>query len=92
MYLNIHLMNPNEDKELDCILAGADFSKTDDEPRLSPKLVGAVVTPMADAMSTQEMALHKGRVGETQPEKGSCQGYSLSFSPTLYTCLVIIKP
>ena len=67
-------MNPNEDEELDRILAGADFIETDDEPRLSPELVGAVVTPTADASSTQEMALREGRGGETQPGDGSCQG------------------
>ena len=79
-------MNPNEDKELDRILAGADFTETDDEPRLSPELVGAVVTPTADVSSTQEMALPERRGGETQPgEKGSCQRRSLSFFPILQT-------
>ena len=73
-------MNPNEDEELDHILAGANFTKTDDEPRLSPELVGAIVTPMADALSTQEMALREERVGEMQPGEGSYQGPSLSFS------------
>ena len=76
-------MNPNQDEELDSILAGAAFTDTDDEPRLSPELVGAVVTFTADASSTQEMALREGRGGETQPREGSCQGL-LSFSPKVY--------
>ena len=41
-------MNPNEDEKLDRILAGADFTEdgmADDEPRLSPELVGAVELP-----------------------------------------------
>ena len=41
-------MNLDEDVELDCILAGADFTeggKADDEPGLTPELVGAVVLP-----------------------------------------------
>ena len=64
-------MNPNEDEELDRILAEADFTETDDEPSLSPELVGAVATPTADALSTKEMSLGEGRVGETQPGEGS---------------------
>ena len=51
---------------MDRILAGADFTETDNEPRLSPELVGAVVTPTDDAISTQEMALREGRVREMQ--------------------------
>ena len=58
--LNISLMNPNENEELDRILTGTNFAEMDDEPRLLPKLVGAVVTPMADVLSTQEMALREG--------------------------------
>ena len=54
-------MNSNEDEELDRILNGADLTETDDEPRLSPELVGAIVTPTADALSTQEMALREER-------------------------------
>ena len=73
-------MTLNEDEELDRILAGADFTETDNKPRLSLELVGAVVTPTADAISTQEMALREGRVRETQLGEGSCQGPSLSFS------------
>ena len=74
-------MTLNEDEELDRILAGADFTETDNEPRLSPELVGAVVTPTDDAINTQEMARREGRVRETQQGEGSCQGPSLSFSP-----------
>ena len=66
---------------MDRILAGADFTETDNEPRLSLELVGAVVTPTDDAISTQEMALREGRVRETQLVEGSCQRSSLSFSP-----------
>ena len=76
-------MNPNEDEELDRILAGADFTVADNEPRLSLVLVATVVTSTADALSTQEMALCEGRVGVTQSGEGSCQGPSLSFSPTV---------
>ena len=38
-------MNLDEDEELDRILAGADFTEggvAEDEPRISPELVGAV--------------------------------------------------
>ena len=67
------------------ILAGADFTgdgEADDEPGLSPELVGAVVTPTVDASSTQEMVLREGRVGVMQTGKGLCQGPSLYLSPT----------
>ena len=53
-------MNLDKDVELDRTLAGADFTvdgEADDEPGLSLELVGAVVTPIVDALSTQEMAL-----------------------------------
>ena len=65
-------MNPKEDEELDRILAGADFTETNDEPRLSPERVGAVLTPTADALSTKEMALREGRLGVAQSGEGSC--------------------
>ena len=55
----------------------------DDEPRLSPELVGALVTAMDGALSTQEMALREARVGVMQSEEGSCQGPFPSFSPTV---------
>ena len=77
-------MNLDEDSELDRILAGADFTPdgmANNEPGISPELVGAVTTPTLDAYSTQEMALRAGRVGDTQLGEGSCQGPSLSFSP-----------
>ena len=79
-------MNLNEDEELDRIVAGAGFPEdgtANDESGLSPELVGAVITPTLDASSTQEMALREGRVGNTQLGEGSCQGPSLSFSPTM---------
>ena len=63
-------MNPNEDEELDRILAGADFIETDDEPRLLPELVGVVVTPTGDVSSTQEKVLREGRVRETHAARG----------------------
>ena len=50
----------NLDEKLDCILARVDFTEggeANDEPALSPELVGAVMTPTVDASSTQEMAL-----------------------------------
>ena len=62
-------MNLVEDKELDRILTGADFTEgdeADDELGLSPELVGAVVTPRVDASSTQVMALHEWRIGVMQ--------------------------
>ena len=77
-------MNPNEDEKLDRILAEVDFKETDDEPRLSPDLETAVVTPTAVASSTQEMALSEERGRETQPGEASCQGPSLSFSLKVY--------
>ena len=54
--------------------------ESNDEPGLSPELVGAVITPTLDAVSTQEMALREGRVEATQNGEGLCQGPSLSFS------------
>ena len=77
-------MNLNVDVELDRILVEADFTEggeADDEPGLSPELVGAVVTPTVDAGSAQEMVTHERREGVMQTGKGSCQGPSLSFSP-----------
>ena len=51
-------MNPDEDAELNHILARADFiegGKPDDELELSPELVGVVMTPAVDAVTTQGM-------------------------------------
>ena len=76
-------MNLDEDMELDCILAGVDFTEggeVDDEPGLSLELVGVVVTPTVDAGSAQGMASREGREAVTQTGEGSCQGPSLSFS------------
>ena len=59
-------MNLDEDTELDHILAGVDFTEggeADDEPGVSPELVGAVVTPTVDTGSAQGMAPHEGREG-----------------------------
>ena len=79
-------MNLDEDAELDRILAGADFTEdgaANDESGISPELVGAVPTPTHDASSTQEMAFREGRGGDhTRLGEDSCQGPSLSFSPT----------
>ena len=75
-------MNLEEDVELDRILAGANFTEdgtADDKPGLSPELVGAVITPTPDAVSTQEMALREGRVEVKQNGEGLRQGPSLSF-------------
>ena len=66
-------MNLDEDKNLDHILTRADFNEgceMDDEQRLSPKLVGAVVTPTVDSSSTQVMAPREGRLGVTQSGEG----------------------
>ena len=55
--------------ELDCILAGADFTESgeaDDEPGLSLELVGVVVTPTVDTGSAQGMTPREGREGVTQ--------------------------
>ena len=82
-------MNLDEDAELDRILAGADFTEdgaANDESGISPELVGAVPTPTHDAQCTQEMALRKGRIEDTQNGEGSCQGPSLSF-PTNGFCV-----
>ena len=76
-------MNLDEDVELDRILAGADFTEggeADQEPGLSPELVGAVATPTVDTVSAQGMAPHKGREGVTQTGEGLCQGPFPSFS------------
>ena len=76
-------MNPDKDAELDCILARANFTEggeVDDEPGLSPELVGAVTTPTVDAVRAQGMAPREGREGVTQTGQGLCQGPSLSFS------------
>ena len=77
-------MNPDEDTELDRILAGADYidgGQADEEPGPSPELLGAVKTPTVDAVNAQGIAPRDGREGVTQSGKGSCQGPSLCFSP-----------
>ena len=68
-------MNLDEDVELDRILAGADFTEggeADQEPGLSPELIGAVATPTVDG--TRE-----GRQRVTQTGEGLCQGPSPFF-------------
>ena len=77
-------MNLDEDVELDRILSGAEFTEgyeADNEPGLSPEIVGAVVTPTVDAGSAQRMAPSEWRELVTKTGEGSCQGPSLSFSP-----------
>ena len=62
-------MNHDEDTELDRILAGAELAdyieggEVDEEPRPSPELVEAVMTPTVDVVNAQEMASHEGRKG-----------------------------
>ena len=78
-------MNLDEDVELDRILAGADFTEggeANQEPGLSPELVGAVATPTVDAVIAQGMAPREGRQGVMQTGGGLCQG-PFPFSPNL---------
>ena len=53
-------MNPNEDEELNRILARVDFTETDDEPSLSPELIGAVQGRIQDygKGGSQHQVLH----------------------------------
>ena len=77
------MMNPAEEAELDCILAGADYTECDEvseQPGPSPALIGAVTTPTMDAISAEGMAPRKRREGITLVGGGSCQGPSLSLS------------
>ena len=55
-------INPNENAELDCILAGValiEGDKADGKPGLLPELVGAVVTPTVDAVSVVSASLQR---------------------------------
>ena len=64
-------MNPVEEAELDCILAGADYTKCNEaseQPGPSPELIGAVTTLTMDAVSAEGMPPHEGREGKCKSE------------------------
>ena len=67
-------MNPAGEADLDCILAGADYTECNgasEQLGPSPQLNGAVATPTMDAVSTEGMVPSEGREGVTRLGGGS---------------------
>ena len=67
------------DEDTDCILAEADIIIVD-EPRLTLKILDAVMSPPKDDRGTMGMTPNEGSEGELWKRKGLCQGPPPSIS------------